>query len=344
MEYSVVLSTSDGVESKVECGAETSVLDAAAAAGMVLPSLCRTGSCGACAATVSSGEYRLADHSDAALGASAGEGAVLLCRTFALSDCRVDLPYDRSRIFDAPPSERWATITALETVAQNTVRLEFTYEPDEFGGASAEFEPGQFVQVQLPGREDRRAYSLANIANWDGTLELFVRILPGGLFSTYVTDEAAIGNRLLVHGPQGAFGLHEHGLRPRWFVGGGTGVAPLLSMLRRMAEWGDAQPARLYLGCNTEADVFATAEIEALGGALPDFHHEICVWRPETDSAWAGFVGTPVDALERDLAATEELPDVYVCGPPAMVDAVERAMRAAGVPDEQLIVERFAAN
>ena len=174
--------------------------------------------------------------------------------------------------------------------------------------------------------------------------DVFVRILPGGLFSTYVTDEAAIGNRLLVHGPQGAFGLHEHGLRPRWFVGGGTGVAPLLSMLRRMAEWGDAQPARLYLGCNTEADVFATAEIEALGGALPDFHHEICVWRPETDSSWAGFVGTPVDALERDLAATEELPDVYVCGPPAMVDAVERAMRAAGVPDEHLIVERFAAN
>ena len=254
---------------QLTCAAETTILEAAASAGMVLPSICQTGTCGACAAEVVDGRFELGTHSADALGRRSASGATLLCRTYPRSDCHISLPYDSTRIGDGLPAQRSATISALETLTPSTVRLALVLDPDEQGACAAEFDPGQFVQLQVPGREDRRAYSIANTANWDGALEFFIKLVPGGSFSTYLTETAAVGERLLVIGPQGAFGLHEHGLRARWFVGGGSGIAPLLSMLRRMAEWGDPQPARLYAGFNDEADVFGAAEIDELLAAMP---------------------------------------------------------------------------
>lgn len=341
--HEVVLSTSDGVESTLVCPPDLSILEAAADAGTYLPSMCGQGTCGACAAHVSAGSYVLGEHDPSVLGSDPTEGTVLLCRTTPTADCRVELPYDRTRIVDSPPPVRRATVTAIDVVAEATVRLRLGLVADELGMA-AEFDPGQFLQVQVPGTEELRAYSLANCGNWDGEFELFVRVQPGGLFSTWLTTTAAVGDVVTVHGPRGAFGLRENGLRPRWFVGGGTGLAPMLSMMRRMAEWGEAQPARLYFGVNTVAEVFAQDEIAEVVAALPDAAATTCVWHPEPGASWDGFVGTPVDALVRDLAGSGEPPDVYVCGPPAMVDAVERALAAAGIPAEQVRAERFTAS
>ena len=88
----------------------------------------------------------------------------------------------------------------------------------------------------------------------------------------------------------GDFALAENGLRPRWFIAGGTGLAPLLSMLRRMAEWGDPQPARLFFGVTRYEEVFAEEQLAALACVLPDFRTDIVVWHP--DPAWSGAVGT----------------------------------------------------
>jgi ferredoxin-NADP reductase len=161
---------------------------------------------------------------------------------------------------------------------------------------------------------------------------------------SYLVRNAAVGDKLLVHGPQGAFAMLENGMRSRWFVSGGTGLAPVLSMLRRMAEWGDPQPARLYAGFNDEGDLFAAGPIEELAGALSDFRAEMCLWRPNGGGGWRGFTGTPLEALKRDLAGSTETPDVYICGPPALIEAAEDALRVSGVPASQIIVERITAN
>src|SRR5690606_3489555 len=163
---------------------------------------------------------------------------------------------------------------------------------------------------------------------------------PGGLFSTYLQERARPGERLTAHGPQGAFGLHETGLRPRWFVAGGTGLAPLLAMVRHMAEWQEPHPARLFLGVNEEADVFGRAELDAVAAELPGFRYEVCVWRP--GPSWDGPVGTPADLVAAALAEAPEVPDMYVCGPPQLVDAVTRAT-AGTVPPDRVFHERFLA-
>jgi ferredoxin-NADP reductase len=113
----------------------------------------------------------------------------------------------------------------------------------------------------------------------------------------------------------------------------------MLSMLRRMADWQEPHEARLFFGVNREAELFALAELEELKSALPQLQVEICVWKPV--GAWQGFIGTPVQALRRDLAQVQTMPDIYLCGPPALIDFAEAAARELGVGESQIFSERF---
>lgn len=337
--HPVALVTADGERLEFDCAPGQSVLEAAAAAGAALPASCRQGTCGSCRASVTRGDYELGAHSPAALpGERRAHGETLLCRTYPRGPISVALPYEGSRILYGGISVRDGVITALETVARETVRLELRLAPGEDGGLDCQFDPGQFMELQIPGQEVKRAYSPANTGNWEGRLEFFIRLRPGGLFSTYLRERARPGERLVLHGPQGAFGLRETGLRPRWFVAGGTGLAPLLSMVRHMAEWQEPHPARLFFGVNDEADIFGVAELDAVAAELPDFGYEICVWRPGSPDRRPA---TPADLLAAELPAASVKPDIYVCGPPPMVEAVERVAAANGVAPDRVFHERF---
>ena len=337
--HTIELITRDGEQLRFVCAGDRNLLDAAADAHIVLPAQCGAGHCGTCYAEVSHGDFTLGQHNPAALPAGAGKGGTLLCCTFPGSDLRIDLPYDHDRILIGEIPVRNAEITAVETIGENTLRLELRYTPDDGGGSAAEFEPGQFMELEVPGLGIKRAYSLSNTANWDGRLEFLIRLQAGGLFSTWLKMMTAVGQTLIVHGPKGAFGIHESGLRPRWFVAGGTGLAPMLSMLRRMAEFQEPHPARLYFGVNRAEELFCQTELAALQAELPQLQVIYCVWQP--DEQWQGFCGTPVDALALDLAAAAVLPDIYLCGPPRLIDAAMAAAQAAGVPDKQVLSERF---
>ncbi|MFB9430121.1 FAD-binding oxidoreductase [Streptoalloteichus tenebrarius] len=335
------MTTADGEVLEIRCGSDQTVVDAAAAAGFSLPSLCHQGTCGSCRATVTSGDYQLGSHSPEALPPDRGRD-VLLCRTVPCGPITVDLPYDHGRILMGGIPTHTATIADLRVVARETVRLDLQLDPDEDGTLGSQFDAGQFAQLEIPGRDVKRSYSLCNTGNWEGRLEFLIRLRAGGDFSSYLRDEARVGDRLVVHGPQGAFGLHETGLNPRWFVAGGTGLGPLLSMVRRMAEWQDPQPARLLLGVNEESDVLGRAELDEIRMLLPDFTYDISVWRPT--SAWSGHVGTPLDLLRRDLPSTPVLPDLYVCGPPALIDSVIEIATTHGITEDHIFYERYLPN
>lgn len=356
--HTVQLRTQDGQTLDVPCHAQQTLLDAAEAAGLRLSAQCRQGSCGACHAQVLSGAYVLGEHSPSAL--PKGEAAVLLCRTSVQSDAVVALPYGSERIGRGELPRRAAQVSELVRDGEHTVRLVLTLQPDEPDGvAVAEFEPGQFVELELASdvaervglAGQRRAYSLANTGNWDGRLELLIRLYPQGRFSRWLREHAQVGDVLTVHGPQGAFGLKENGLRPRWFVAGGTGLAPMLSMLRRMAEFGEPHPARLFFGVNTEAELFGAEALAELQATLPHLAVQRCVWRPA--AAWGEFSGSVVDALRAALtdvlaqagsdAAQAAWPDIYLCGPAGMVTAVEAVAAELGVPAGQVEAERFTA-
>ncbi|ORV51723.1 hypothetical protein AWC03_21825 [Mycobacterium europaeum] len=333
--YDVVLVTNDGEESTISCDSQTTVLAAAEQAGMVLKSTCQTGGCGACSAVLSGGQVDMGKHDPDVIEVPENQGGILLCCSVPRTDCRIELPYDRGQVIAAPPRQQQARVTGLTLVADEVMHLKVGLD----GSAPADFDSGQFVRITVPGTDSRRAYSPANVANWDGELEFYIRLLPGGLMSQYLTEQAAVGDVLTVSGAQGSFTLAENGLRPRWFLAGGTGLSPLLSMLRRMAEWGDPQQARLFFGLTRYTEVFAQDELAELAGLIPDFRADTAVWQP--DPRWTGATGNPVDLAAAEVPMLDESPDVYVCGPPPMIEAAYTALTAAGVSRDQIHAERY---
>jgi ferredoxin-NADP reductase/ferredoxin len=329
--------TRDNEQMQFDCEAEQNLLDAAAAANIFLPSQCRQGSCGVCLAKVTAGDYELGQHDSKLLDGDAG--SILMCRTKPLSDLEIALPYDRARILTHAPTWRTAEIAALETVARDTIRLELRLLPDAEGGSAVEFAPGQFMELKIPSTEECRSYSIANTPNWDGVLEFFIRLRSDGRFSTYLRNKAEIGAKIALRGPLGVFGIDENSLRPVWFVAGGTGLAPILSMLRRMTELQDMREVRLFFGVTYEDELFTMDVLERLKSELPQFSAEFCVWQPSVN--WRGITGTPVKALSEALVASGAQPDLYVCGPVPLTDATFEVAKAAGIPRERVFSEQF---
>jgi ferredoxin-NADP reductase len=268
-----------------------------------------------------------------------GRNGILLCCSVPRDDCRIDLPYGRDHVVTAP-TQHQVQITGLNRVADAVMHVKVAPLAGADSSASPSFDSGQFVRLTVPGGDERRAYSPANVASWDGELEFYIRLLPGGSMSQYLVDHAGVGDELTVSRPEGLFTLVENGLRPRWFLAGGTGLSPVLSMLRRVAEWGDPQQTRLFFGLTRSTEVFAQDELVELTNAMPDFRAETVVWQP--DPGWTGATGNPVDLAAAEVQMLDEAPDVYVCGPPPMIEAAYTALTAAGVPREQIHTERFS--
>lgn len=340
MSYAITLTTQDGQQLDFACETGQSIQEAAEAAGFFLPALCNAGSCGSCLGRCVKGEYHLGSYSPSLLPANHKEqGDVLFCRTYPDSDLQLTTFYTSAQIHNSQQVARIAEIAKLELIAERTVLLVLQLLPDPEQGFAFEFEPGQFVNLEVPELQLKRAYSIANTPNWNGRLDFLIRLQPHGQFSSYLQQSAKVGQQLWVEGPSGTFGMQKTGLNPRCFVAGGTGVAPFLSILQRMAELGEDHPVHLFLGVNNEREIFYREQLAYLKEKLPRLQVEICVWQPADN--WTGFSGTPADALKAYLAKTEILPDVFLCGPPLLIEAARQAALDAGVDSGNIVCESF---
>ena len=334
----VTLVTRDGVRLQFDCSENQNLLDAAAKAGLFLLGMCREGACGLCKAKVADGAYEMGSHSTDVLKAI-GENGVLLCRCQPRGDLVVNLPYPQAVIRRSNIPTREATIEALAPASAGAVSVTLVFKQHPELGQAADFVPGQYMELTIPGTDVHRAYSMANLPNWEGRLEFLIRLQPGGAFSTYLAERAKIGDTLIARGPQGDFVLDETSPRPRYLIGGGCGFAPVLSMLRHLADFQDTQATHLILGANREDELPLAGEIDALREALPHLGVTLCVWRPE--AAWTGFTGTAADGFAVYLESCAETPDVYVCGPPKLLEAVKAVAQARHLPPERIIAENI---
>ncbi|MCT8467826.1 oxidoreductase [Chromohalobacter japonicus] len=342
-EYTIELTTRDAQTLTFPCAEGENVIAAAERADIYLNAQCRSGACGACIARHDGGDFTLGDHSSDALSdADRTQGQVLLCSTQPHSDMRLTLPYEYDLVrFEKTPL-RQARITAKTYLNADTVNLELQLEPDADDSLVFDFEPGQFVQLTVPDSDITRPYSLANAPNWDGSLELLIKLHDKGQFSTWLRDTATPGMALSVEGPLGTFVLHDNGLRPRYFVVGGCGLASVVSMLRRMAEWQEPHPVKLFFGVWREQDVFYRQELAALAEEYPNLDYTICA--SEATQGWPGYHGSVLDAFVQALGEESTLPDVYACGSPGLIDGVARVAAEHGIPQEQVIFERYLAS
>lgn len=336
--FSVRLHTRDNHSIDFECDETEDVVSAAERQSIILPQQCRNGVCGFCAATTVRGQTTFTDYNEDALTPEQKRNnTVLLCRTWPRSDLELDTDYRYDEVRFAKLAAAEHFIVEKAWLTDRVVHLTL----EQAGGdelLSAQVQGGQFTYLFTPQAQIRRSYSLAAPANWDGRLEYLIELVPDGQFSTYLAS-AKVGERLQVQGPLGQFVLREHGLRPRWFVGGGTGIAPLYSMLASMAEFGEPQPARLFWGLRRATDVYLVESLQRLANALPHFNFEICLSRD------AQHPYTPSSVIARLAEAVSEPrasdPDVYICGSDRLVGAAEGILAQAGVASERIFTERF---
>lgn len=343
--FQIQLNTNDGQTLSFACEAEEDLVSAAEKENIFLAAQCHAGSCGACIAHHESGDYRLGECStDALTKTDIANQQVLLCRTYPNSDLTMTLPYAYSVVRFEKMPEREAEIVAKTFLTEDTVKLDLQLLPDEDDSLSLDFEPGQFMEFHIPGDEDgaKRAYSLANAPNWDGSLEFLIKLRKNGQFSTFLETTAEAGMKLRLDGPMGTFMLQDRGLRPRFFVAGGCGLASVMSMLRRMAEWEEPHPVKLFFGVWSENEVFFQQEIEALAAEYPKLEYQICVTEPS--ESWQGYKGSVVSAFEAALKAEATKPDVYICGSPGLIEGISTVAEACGIERSELMYERYLAN
>jgi propane monooxygenase reductase subunit len=204
-----------------------------------------------------------------------------------------------------------------------------------------EFNAGQYVDIGIPGADgEHRSFSMANAPGEPTHLEFMIKLYEGGHFSGLLGDGISAGDELTCRGPFGMFTLRDSSPRRLVFIAGGAGMAPVLSLLRSMAEKGPERPATFYYGARTKDDLFALEELERLGGELPDFTFVPALSEAEEDGDWEGEAGLITDVVDRMEDDLEDV-DAYLCGPPPMVDAAIALLERRGVPESHIYFDRF---
>ncbi|GII25142.1 NADH:ubiquinone reductase (Na(+)-transporting) subunit F [Planosporangium mesophilum] len=326
-----------GIE--IEVDEEQTVLRAAAEQGIMLMHGCKEGQCSSCKSFVLDGDdIELDRYSTFALpDYEREEGFTLLCRAHVYEDVTIELlNYDEDMIRSGLPIQHAvAEVEEIEPVTHDLRRLVLRLvEPAEI-----RFFPGQYIDIAVPGTDASRSFSMANTSSRDGRLEFVIKVYPDGLFSHFLDSRLAIGDRLDVTGPFGVFTLRDSEA-DLVFLGGGAGMAPILSLLRSMAERGIQRRATYYYGARRRRDLCFSDELRALETTLPGFRYVPALSEPTGDDAWDGEVGLITDVLRRhetDLGDAH----AYVCGPPPMVEAAMPVLTALGVPEKRIYYDKF---
>ncbi|TCC34426.1 FAD-binding oxidoreductase [Kribbella speibonae] len=323
-----------GIE--MEVGEEEKILDAAFRQGIHLMHGCREGQCSACKSYLLEGDIQMERYSTFACNdAEVAEGYVLLCKSHAYSDCTIELlNYDEDELLGGIPIRTVNTrVVAIEPVTRDIVSLRL--EPAE----QFDFKPGQYVDLTIPGTDEHRSFSMATTPGTpSGEIEFLIKKYPGGRFSGLLDDGLAVGDEISMTGPYGSSTLKDGHVLPVVCVAGGAGMAPILSILRHLKETGSTRPVRFYYGARTAADLFYLDAIEELG-----FEFIACL--SESAQGADGLQveeGNVTDVVERREAELHRS-EVYLCGPPPMVDAALALLEASNVPKDQVFYDKFTS-
>ena len=299
---------------------------------------CLEGACATCKGVCTSGDYYLDEYEDEALSAAERERReVLTCRMHVTSDCVIEFPYASRIALKTAPTSVPCKVVEVDMVASAVARLVIAQDAES---APVSFMPGQYVHLSVPGTDAQRSYSFANKVGTNRHA-FYVKILEQGAMSDYISERAAPGDEITMTGPFGRFYLRPQE-RPSVMVAGGTGLAPMLSMLDTLVSPGaEGAPVRLLYGANRPEELFALDQLSGYREKGVDLEIELCV--VEASSGWTGSSGH-VTSLLRDEILNGGNCEVYLCGPPPMIEAAEAALAARDIDPSRIHAEKFVAS
>lgn len=331
MSFNIALQFEDGVSRIFACEPDELVADAAYRAKINIPLDCRDGACGTCKCHCESGTFTMGDYIEDALEEDeAANGFVLTCQMKPTSDCVIRVPAS-SAVCKTEVASHGGKVTKIERGSPTTVSFSVQAE------YPLAFLPGQYVKLMVPGSKQTRSYSFSSAPN-TSELSFLIRDVPDGLMSTYMRHKALPEDFMMFTGPYGSFYLRQ-AVRPILMLAGGTGLAPFLSMLLWLKTHPTDQPIRLAYGVNTNDDLVEVDALKALAAEMPNFEFFTCIVDPDSAHPKLGYVTNHLSGADLHDGNV----DVYVCGPPPMVEGVRKWISGVGVTPTNFHFEKFSS-
>ncbi|TPJ77152.1 2Fe-2S iron-sulfur cluster-binding protein [Mesorhizobium sp. B2-6-2] len=316
MAYRAMIS---GVEQTISVEDGETLLSAALGAGIAYPHGCRSGRCGSCKTQLLDGQVDLLPHTPFSLTeAEKQQGLILACRARPSSD--VAVRWLARPAASHPVVRTTAVVRAVEPLTHDIVEIRL--KPEQPLAAS----PGQFARLYFRGLP-ARDYSFAPTA--DGEVAFHVRVIAGGEVSPAIAGRTRPGLRVTIEGPYGEAYLREDHTGPMLCVAGGSGLAPILSIVNRAVSARMHQPIHMYFGARDTGDIYGVEQLSRLAAKHPRLTMHIVLSATRAPGPHrSGFVH---QAIAGDLSGSKRGWKAYVAGPPAMVDAVDALCREHGM-------------
>jgi CDP-4-dehydro-6-deoxyglucose reductase len=313
------------------------ILDAALRAGLNLPHSCKGGHCSSCRARIRAGDIVYPRGRPLGLLAKEErEGYALLCQAHATgADLEIEVREIRPPRPEVQVKSLPCRIERMHRLAPEVMAVFLRLPSNE----EFHFFAGQYLDIMLP-QNRRRSFSIASCPGRDELIELHIRKVASGEFTQQLFDGMREKTLLRIEGPLGQFWFRRESPRPALLIGGGTGYAPLRSMLRDLLAVGDRRPLHLYWGAQSRHDLYEDEQVRALSAAHPNLHYTPVLSEALPSDDWTGRRGLVHAAALEDHPRLQDL-DVYASGPPAMVEAVRHEFVERGLPAQQLFFDSF---
>jgi CDP-4-dehydro-6-deoxyglucose reductase, E3 len=311
------------------------ILEAALRHGLTLPYGCRNGACGSCIGELLEGEVDYGTSNRSALKPDLeAAGKILVCQATARSNLTLKVR-EVARANEIEIKRLPVRVESLRKLSHDVMELKLKLPETE----RLQFFAGQYIDILLKDGS-ARAFSLANPPHRDQYLELHIRHVPGGNFTDYVFNSMKEKDLLRIEGPKGSFFLDDESTRPVLMIAGGTGFAPMRSMLEHAIKDGDKRDFHLFWGVRGSKDLYNNSLAEQWAEEHANISYTPVLSEPAEEDAWTGETGFVHEAVLRhypELAAY----DVYMAGPPVMVEATKKAFSETGLPEGQLHFDSF---
>ena len=316
-------------------GQNETVLAAALRQGVMLPYSCRNGACGTCKGKLLSGQVDYGTYEAKAMSeAERQQGHALFCQARPLSDLVIEAK-EIAAAKDIPIRIMPTRVVKMEKLADDVMRLSLKLAD----GQRLQYLAGQYIDILLSGNQ-RRSFSLSTSPLSDELLQLHIRHVPGGFFTDHVFNKMQEKDLLRFRGPYGMYFLREDSDRPAILVAGGTGFAPIKSILEYAFAKRTTRPLHLYWGVRAKRDLYLPDLPQAWAREHSNFKFTPVLSEPRPEDHWDGRQGWVHEAVAKDYPDLSRH-EVYASGPPPMIDAIKGMVKKHGLPEDRLYYDSF---
>lgn len=334
MSYQVTIEpTGDIVE--VEEG--QTILNAALRQGVWLPFACNHGTCATCKCQLIEGDVdQGAASSFALMDMERDDGKILVCCAMPESDLVIEADIDVDPDFAGYLVEDFsATVVSIETLSPTIKGITLSLD------RPMTFQAGQYINLQLPGIEGSRAFSIANSPSSPNEIELHIREIPNGAATGYIHNQLQVGHDIELSGPYGQFFVRTSDPRDILFIAGGSGLSSPESMIIHLLESGDQRQISLFHGARNVSELYHRERFEQLASQHANFTYVPALNEPSETDQWQGFVGFVHQAAAAHFEGKFKGHKAYLCGPPLMIDAAITTLMQGRLFEQDIHMEKF---